>query len=227
MEDEASALWFRAVYAAIRQLYVASKRTHLVSFLPSTPCFADAMLDGQGGSALLTELLRFFGKDVLLRRDFFKRMVLLSARELGFPVQRMPSGGVMLGVRAMARRPRHAHAVILRRLPLPGEVRCGTLAQFLGESWWAVRSQSMLRAAELPCYSANLPPPKKLLRAIFPFPCTEVRLSVGRGFVCEWHDAFLLVRTAEIWDFVQFLRWSRRKQRAEIIKIGGLGDVMV
>jgi len=227
------ALWFRAVYCLLRSRYAPSRRKHLVSFLPSSPCFADRKLDGKGGSAILTELQGSFGKEVLLRRDFFKQLVLISARELGYPLYRLPSGSVSVGFRPSSRA---CSSLLLDRvlsqLPLPSEARAGTLADLLGEAWWGVSSAEGLPAARtLGCYTATVPSPKRLLRTIFCFPCTRLRLSNGATIHGEWRrgGAFLSLRTSDVWDFVHFLRYQRRKEnlRSEVMEIGGLGDVLV
>ena len=106
------------------------------------------------------------------------------------------------------------------------------LADLLGEAWWGVSSAEGLPAARtLGCYTATVPSPKRLLRTIFCFPCTRLRLSTGATIYGEWRrgGAFLSLRTSDVWDFVHFLRYQRRKEnlRSEVMEIGGLGDVLV
>ena len=95
--------WLQAVHSLLRCQYERSQRKHVVAFLGPGVAFADSALDGQGGSALLTELHYHLGKEVLIRRDFFKRLVLISARSLGWPLQCTPTGSVSLGFRPRPR----------------------------------------------------------------------------------------------------------------------------
>lgn len=225
--------WLRAVHSLLRCRYERSRCKHVVSFLGSSAAFADSALDGQGGSALLTELHYHLGKEVLIRRDFFKRLVLISARSLGWPLQSMPSGSVSLGFRP---RPRVQSDSLLRhllkRMAFPSDVAERVMLPLLGDAWWARRSASALpNSPRMQSYALLSRPSSPVLRATFCFQCTELRFAWGLIVVGEWQkrSSRLSLRTTDIWRFILFLRHERMRSRAgaRIIQVGGLGDVLV
>ena len=224
--------WYSHVASLLRKRYARSRQARLISFLPSSKCFADAQVDGDGGSALLTELQRVVGAEVFIQRDVFKTLLLQCAQELGWPLQKLPSGAAMIGLRPARLRDVQCGLLLraVAQLPLPPELRDRHLLPFLGETWWAVRSSGCESARHdgRHSYSASVPRPRKLLRAMLPFDCNALSFSFGHDSVVEWRGrSAISVHTADIWRFVHFVRYQRRGYRSELMVIGGLGDVLV
>jgi hypothetical protein len=232
-DAEEHIFWLQAVHALLRCQYERSRRKHVVSFLETGVAFPDSQLDGHGGSVLLTELHYHLGKEVIIRRNFFKRLVLISARSLGWPLQSTPSGSVTLGFRPRQRAMSDAHLKrILTQLSLPTTVLDRVLLPFLGDAWWGRRSASALPdASHLASYALLPRSSHALLRSIFCFRCTEISFSSGSHVVGEWQgrNARLSLRASDIWRFIVFLRHERQRTRecCRIIEVGGLGDVLV
>ena len=226
-------VWQRAVHDVLRRRYVRSRRQYLVSCPSPMVSFADTEVDGQGGSAILTELQHMLGKVVLQHRNLFKHFVLRSAHALGWPVHQTPAGHARVGCRvSKGKSKRTLLDYLIDSLPLPDHVRTSYLCPLLGEAWWGVRSTARLpRCKSYGSFAVCVPRPKKTLRDIFRFPCTLLHFSTGIRIVAEWRAGgdFISLRTTHIWTFVFFLRQQRNKSHhpSEVIHIGGLGDVFV
>ena len=224
------------VHRALAASYTRSNRCYLMFFNCRAPVKADSTLDGQGGSALLTELERHFGACVCLRREEYKELVVRSAVALGWPLHPLPSGALGIGLRPRtARAPPWGRALerTVAALPLPGDVRTRILEPLLGDPWWGCE-----RCAQLPATSQSVRAYSLLLtRAharlcaqIFPFQCTTVRFSGAPSVSGEWAASTALsLRTADIWTFILLLRRERTRLRraADVLHVGGLGDVFI
>ncbi len=224
------------VCRTLEALYTRSRRCHLLFFNCRAPVKADSSLDGRGGSALLTELERHFGASVCCRREEYKAFLVRSAAWLGWPLHPLPSGALGIGLRPKtARAPAWGRllAKTVRALPVPGEVLSRVLEPLLGDAWWGCE-----RCAELPepdrhvrAYSLVLTRAHaRLCMPLFPFQCTTVRFS-GAPSVCgEWATPHALsLRTADVWTLILLLRLERTRLRrvADILHVGGLGDVFI
>ena len=229
------AQWFCAVHALLGNTFVRSRRAHNLHFAECIAIDREALLDNdEGGSALLTEMQGYLGREVLLRKAFFKRLVLLCAPCLRWPLRRLSSGIFALGFKPRLRE-RHdnvAHATICR-LPLPAEVVQWHIMPLLGESWWGVHSASSSCTREEERFMIKLlPPPRKMFKRLFPFQHTHVFFSVEDPAVLEWQreeGTSLVIHTRDIWNMVSLIRYMRRKERcrSEIVHVHGLGDVLL
>lgn len=224
------------VCSTLDALYTRSRRCHLLIFNSGAPVKADSSLDGRGGSAVLAELERHFGASVYCRREEFKMFLVRSVVALGWPLHPLPSGALGIGLRPKtARAPAWARPLerTLRALPLPPEVFGRVLAPLLGDAWWGCERRAQLpepdrtvRAYSLVLSRAHA----RLCAPIFPFPCTTVRFS-GAPSVCgEWAAPHALsLRSADVWTLILLLRLERKRLRraADVVHVGGLGDVFI
>ncbi len=229
--------WHLAISHFLRLRYERSTQRHTVAFAPGSLCFADRIVDGAGGSVLLTELHGSLGSVVLLRRDFVKELLLQCASALGWPVCRCPGGQATLGFRPCSEaysRPR-APLLLARALPLPAGVKETYLVPLLGEAWWGVCSASRAHTPTCreagSCYILHLPAPDRAVRRLFPFPHTALTLTDREPVLIERlpDKRRFSLYTGDAWNFVRFLRYQRKKQglRTKIVLLGGLGDVLV
>ena len=235
MERNSASSSFYMVFCFLARRFTRARRPQVVAFLPFSLSFANGWCDGQGGSALLTELQHTFGKEVLLNRNLFKEYVLHTARILGWPLSSLPSGSVTVGVRPRYIEPVEATSLkaLIQNLPLPAGVT-QVLVDYLGEPWWSCKvCLEAPRALSPSAYT--LKPitqcPRRILKLIFPFKCTIVNFSNGESLYAEWSmlEDILFFQATQIWGLVNLLRCVRRSLNysAQVIHIGGLGDVFV
>lgn len=230
------AQWFCAVHALLGTIFVRSRRVHNMYFHDSISLDRDALLENdEGGSALLTEMQGYLGREVLLRKAFFKRLVLLCAHGLRWPLRRVSSGIFAIGFKPRFREHHDAVAkTAISRLPLPSELIQLHLLPLLGDSWWGVQSAcDVSRSNNEQRFAIKLlPPPRKMFKRIFPFQHTHVFFSAKEPALLEWEggdSSSLIIRTRNIWNLMNLIRYMRRKQRcrSEIVHVDGLGDVLL
>jgi len=230
------AQWFCAVHSLLEKIFVRSRRAHHMHFHDGLTWDRDASLDNdEGGSALLTEIQGHLGTEVILRKSFFKRLVLLCAHGLRWPLRRLSSSIFAIGFKPRLRaRQNLAFEVLISRLPLPSELIQLHLLPLLGESWWGVHSASVCSSDtdEQQFAIKLLPRPRNIFKRIFPFHLTYVFFSVDHPAFLEWRGedrSSLTIRTRDIWNVVHLIRHVRRKEkcRSEIVRVDGLGDVLL
>lgn len=229
------ARWFCAVHDLLRTTFVGSRRVHNIQLVDSVE--RDMSLENdEGGSALITEMQRYLGQEVILRKSFFKRLVLLCAQGLKWPMRRIsteifsigfkPHPGMLQCSDGMTKR-------TLSGLPIPLEIVELHIYPFLGDSWWGVQSASVNQLWYERVYIMKLlPRPLKLFRKLFPFPHTRVMLATKDQTFIRWESNEkneLVIQTDNIWSFVTLIRYMRMKKgyRSEIVHMDGLGYVVL
>ena len=231
------AQWFCAVHSLLRSIYVRSRRAHAMYFMECSPSDStSALMDGRGGSAILTEMEKHLGTEVQFRRDFFKRLVLLSAHGLRWPLSRQPSGTIALGFKPRRRsRNNRLSMCAVESLGVPNEIVSMLLIPFVGDIWWGARqaTTSHLRLKETEnCYFVTLPYPRKPFRRWIPFTNTFFKFAFNVPALIEWQlrETEVHIHTGDIWNIVDFFRYLRNKEgrsRSEIVHIKGVGDVLI
>ena len=223
------------VLSLLCKFYSGSKRRHLIIFDNCIRSTATCLRDGQGGSALLTELEYHLGRCVREHPEVFKKLVVRSMDILKWPLQKYPSGAVAIGLKPSPARfelDTLLHCTI-SKLPIDNQVRKDILNIYLGDVWWGCCAcvlenkcsllwEKGLRRYTIIIKKENL----KYWHQLIPFKCTHFFFSCGNdheSFI-EWISSGIVsITTKIIWTFVKFLRIirSRTKKATYVLNIGG------
>lgn len=206
---------------------------------------ASAESDGEGGSALLTEVRHWLGpagEDVMRRREVFKELLLLAIRRTKLPwfEPRRSNDRAWLLVRLKPRKVEPSALRLLKRTlqgRLPDELAQRVLDY---SSWYAHGKLHALptarRGQENASIDCGVEPPamQRLLRRALNYPAyTRCKLTFAHAspVAVEWCRAGrkIWLVAEDLWPLVELLRYLRdlRGGQAEFLHLHGYGDVLV
>jgi len=230
---------FRALCTFLHRTFKRARKAQSVIFGGDSVRVEVASLDGDAGAALLTELrcCMAYGDDVILRREFFKRLLLVAAVKVGLPVLFLATGAVSIGLQP--RGPEPGDVAVIRGLQtrLPEDVVSIILA-FARDLWWACHQQRVLpeldgipRLCAYVVDTRSLPPLRRLLKKVFRYPCSRLDFAGLHSVFGEWSFDFhrLWLRAESPWPLIVLLRCLRRRTGlgAEALQLHGYGNILI
>lgn len=205
---------------------------------------ATSVLDGNVGCALLTELKVYLGVDVVNERERLKTLLIESLAELNMLPARARTPPIFFA----CLRPKGEHPSIrsllvqtLKKKFLPNVV--SLIEEFAGDLWWSKRRWDghflPTPTRRLKAYSMDVPP--NLVKVFDGVACinerTEIRFSDSSIVYVEWGPLVgssrqMWMRGTSVRLFIALIRREYRRDKARqprsvLLKLRGVGDVMI